>query len=123
MKENNKTALVSPTRWLSIIEFLNENIDTIKTGLAESVGPDQIRTDIILKNAVDGEIRLVKHLTMPDGGNDVLLYSLVRPPFTTVEKLLWDIEALSLTDFLMLALRQIRVVSKGGLPFNTIGNS
>ena len=108
MSENNKKTIVSLERWAFILDFLVQNELNIKTILHGAIHLDMLRTDVVLKNLVKGIPELTS-IILPDGGNDVLVYSLFKPAPYHPENIKREIENITMMDILSTVSNQVDV--------------
>jgi hypothetical protein len=108
MLQNNKKTIISLERWAFILDFLVQNESFIKVLLHGAIHPDMLRTDIVLKNLVNGVPELTS-VILPDGGNDVLVYTLFKPALYHPETIKQEIENIPMMDILSTVSNQIDV--------------
>jgi hypothetical protein len=109
MTENNKKTLINNDRWLFLLEFLSQNDDYIKDLLFNAVHPDMLRAEVILKNAAEGIAEITANTIFPEGGNQLVLCSMLRPALFHPDRIKSEIENLTMEQILMSVVNQIDV--------------
>jgi hypothetical protein len=109
MTENNKKTLINNDRWLFLLEFLSQNEDYIKSQLFNAVHPDMLRAEVVLNNAVDGIAEITGRAIFPEGGNRLVLCSMLRPALFHPDRIKSEIENLTMEQILMSVVNQIDV--------------
>ena len=109
MTENNKKTLINNDRWLFLLEFLSQNQDYIKDLLFNAVHPDMLRAEVILNNAAEGIAKIKGRAIFPEGGNRLVLCSLLRPALFHPDRIKSEIENLTMEQILMSVVNQIDV--------------
>ena len=109
MTENNKKTLINNDRWLFLLEFLSQTQDYIKDLLFNAVHPDMLRAEVILNNAAEGIPELTASTILPDGGNRLVLCSMLRPALFHPDRIKSEIENLTMEQILMSVVNQIDV--------------
>ena len=109
MTENNKKTIINNDRWLFLLEFLSQNEDYIKSQLFNAVHPDMLRVEVILKNATEGIAEITANTIFPEGGNQLVLCSMLRPALFHPDRIKSEIENLTMEQILMSVVNQIDV--------------
>jgi len=109
MTENNKKTLINNDRWLFLLEFLSQNQDYIKDLLFNAVHPDMLRAEVILNNAAEGIAEITANTIFPEGGNQLVLCSMLRPALFHPDRIKSEIENLTMEQILLSVVNQIDV--------------
>ena len=109
MTENNKKTLINNDRWLFLLEFLSQNEDYIKSLLFHAVHPDMLRAEVILNNAAEGIAEITASTIFPEGGNQLVLCSMLRPALFHPDRIKREIENLTKEQIIMSVVNQIDV--------------
>jgi hypothetical protein len=109
MSQNNKKTLIDHDRWVFLLEFLFENEVNIKSQLFSAVHPDMLRADVVLVNAAEGNPEISANTIFPDGGNRLLLCSMLRPALFHPDRIKSEIVNLTMEEMLMSVVNQIDV--------------
>jgi hypothetical protein len=109
MSENNKKTLINRDRWVFLLEFLSQNEDYIKSLLFHAVHPDMLRAEVILNNAAEGIAEITASTIFPEGGNQLVLCSMLRPALFHPDRIKREIENLTKEQIIMSVVNQIDV--------------
>jgi hypothetical protein len=96
-------------RWAYLLDFLYTDQRTIKSLLHATVDPEMIQTEISLTNILTGIPMLSASVRYPDGGNRVVVCTIVRPPLYDPLQVHEEIDQLSMSDSMMTVSNQVDV--------------
>ena len=109
MLKNNKRTPINRNRWSNIIDFLISNELDMKSMVYSACCPEMMRVDFILENAAMGDLKISTRTILPEGGNNVVLGSFVRPMVVTPDRLKQRIDSITTAETMYFVANQIEL--------------
>ncbi|HUI92830.1 MAG TPA: hypothetical protein VLX68_11340 [Chitinivibrionales bacterium] len=109
MLENNKKTIITNERWAHIIDFLIQNESRVKSLVADTIHPEMLRIDVMLKNIADGVPSLGACVALPRGKNDIVALSFVRPSPFNPGAVKMRIDSITIEEIINMVSNQIEV--------------
>jgi hypothetical protein len=110
MYQNTKRTPLPGSRWVYLLDFLRSDHPHIISILHDAITPGMIRAEVALNNIRNGVPTLSAAITYPDGGNRVVVCTIVRPPLYDPLQLHAEIDRLSVMDMMMTVSNQVEVI-------------